>query len=720
MSKHNHIVPHHVEETLPIDILEESVAPIYEEERTMLPITSESTIDSATHPEVDSTNDSVIVMSSQEYYRKIGFWAGLKSRSEALEEHGDLLESKRADFHNSVDALEKHTEREVQRFENYLDEINVEIEEVKAKISTHLASKQELIIELQNKQYEIVELEKELREKFKDLYKDRKTFYQKRIQNRLDELHEELNKFIQNNLILSEKESELNKTIFSEKPNQLSNEKRIKRFEEFRTRVRNKLDQIQPKIHVLYEMGITKNTAGFLNAIGYLAVLAAGWFFAVFWIKKKIEGDDFLSLIISNFFSFSGRLFYGESAEVSAAGISQIFVVLILGLLSLLALISLVVLICQLCINLASFGKAFPKSKLMVGITEDRTLSYVEFDPQTYKTLLISWFYILPYLFSAGLVLIIIALCSQGDTRWDDIAHATSAELYGTAIAFVASGIIYLYINFIVEPRWINISKKYKRDNEVKRFDWILANWELALVSITFFVSLFLLMLDQEGHLIALTQYTISVLFAAFTLAYGIKFRGLIELEENLELKLNNLGRAIEKESRPKLMDLNVIQNRDFKQQFKACQKDMINLIRQKNHAELLQMKPQFVNAQNNLKTQLKLNYIDLQYFPEYVKEIEFIENNIEKKEQQTVELQSKINELELEKTNYSQEKQAHLEKLKKRRRNYKKVINDLYKRKEDEFQELQANMYMRELWIQEGFDLGIWYRENQLGPQHS
>ena len=648
---------------------------------------------------------------SDKHYKHMGFYCAIEHVENPFENLNALIQDLKSFaeervshlksfFKNNDDRIKSklgHAEKKLTSDKEILDKYKSEIEDLKKE-------RESILTELDS-------LKKNIHEEFKKLANAKKDLIENRLKNRLNEINEELNKLLKNYQLLSEKKSDTNKKIFNDNKDSLI--KKVQRFEALKKQIEEAYRLIRKKLSDLNDAGFTEGIFTFLNYVGYISLAAAGWFFSIFVADKNIQSQDYVSFIFSRIFAFGSEIFSEGS---------KFFNVLIMlgGLLGILFLITLIIWGTDWLIRKRR-GNMFEIEQLFVEVDEDSGLFH--FAPLYSNTLLISWLNALPPIFIIGLIFILLSLFGTNPPHIENLMTSLSGQFIGAAIALAVTGIMIFYITKVIEPRLLN---KDKNDNSIKSI--LINNWELVF-SISLFIimiTLILIIRDINNSTIALLGFFIITLFTAFTLGYGLKYRGLVNVGNRLEMKIRNLSYAIEDNSRPKSLDTKSIESKIFRKKFENCQDDFFRMIIIRNQLveELLSdriRKPNvlFSRLKNYLDKKGKpnlevreLSSIEEKYFPEYKQIIDDLKAEWNRMIKKYDEVQKEIKQIKTGESDFENKILKQIRVLENKIDNFKKALSHYEKVYNNKVETIKLWREKCETDLKDGFDLGLWYRK--------
>jgi len=390
---------------------------------------------------------------------------------------------------------------------------------------------------------------------------------------------------------------------------------------------------------------------------------------------------------------------------------------------------------------LDKYEKVKTKNKFVFEISEDEKFLFNTHISA--KTFLSFWLQLIPFVFIFGIIFIVLILGNAaGNVANLDIS--LSGQVAGTAIAFLCSGIAFLYITKVIEPR---IEKQVASNTQTS---WLRSNIELFLLILLFLISIFGLLFGVEkltgvalgNRFISLLEFAVCVLLTSFMLGYGLRYKGLISTTEYLERRLKEFAEAIKDNSRARPLNLMLAESKQFNKKYLELEEELLNLIISKTRvAQEFLPNADKKNKQNNVKKQtswwnklfnkpiinddaentdktvFEMSPIEEVYFPGFKHHIEELRSQIKTKSAEFRSTENRLFAIKEERSEYAKILLQNIEKLENKISNYRKAITNRYFKwtQTIDVQKKQGDKENMEMW--DGYDIGIWYRENGIGP---
>lgn len=494
---------------------------------------------------------------------------------------------------------------------------------------------------------------------------------------------------------------------------------------------------ITERLGLLDVDGISPITTQVLTSVGVVAFTVAGFFFSTFASAAGFGNQDLLYFVLG-----------GLMDTIRQPGSGWMKIMVLVGLILLVTAFS------WLChwwlerMRKKSRDEMFNKVMLK-GFTRQK-IDKLDFEISLKSNNWLGfWLQLIPVILIAGLMM--LGTSRIADPNSINALNSSSEGLIaGTGIAMAVAGLIYLYIIKIVEPRLL---KRYRQHPE-EPVNWFRANWELVVILVLYILFALVIVLvpympaDKTNPIIRIdyrTRYAV-LLFIAITLvgaisfSYSVRSRGLVQTGRFLERALQKLNDLLAYCASPETPELhhqvakehgNIIEHVLRQLSFRAAlplgtvldppvrpviepaEKNIFGwirkLIRRKRIEEEIMKDP--------LAALTSTNTLEERYFPHIVDELKAAEFDFNNRK---VILQ-KVND---EICDYLAGREAQKRKLELALTDCEGSRKRKYREKEHTVDEkMERRQYIREQCrssqaaFLDGFHLGIWYRENGMGP---
>ena len=247
----------------------------------------------------------------------------------------------------------------------------------------------------------------------------------------------------------------------------------------------------------------------------------------------------------------------------------------------------------------------------------------------------------------------------------------------------------------------------------------------------------------QVGNrFISLLEFAICVLLSSFMLGYGLRYKGLISTTEYLERRLKEFSDAIKDNSRARPLNLMLAEGKQFNKKYLELEEELLNLIIAKTKVakEFLPSEDKKKNSKNSKKQQsfwdrffnrsknneedvvanktvFEMSPIEEVYFPGFKNHIDELKLQIISKNEELDNTENQLSAIKEDRSEYAKILIHTIEKLENKITNYRKAITNRYF-KWTQTIDIQKKLGDKEnLEMRDGYDLGMWYRENGIGP---
>ncbi len=678
-----------------------------------------------------------------EHFKKIGFWNSLNNATnprgayeQYLEKHSNLFEEKKRilnDFHFY----------DIERFKEQIRKADEKIISINEKLN-----QQNDILPLEDEAEKIREkievLRNELRISLKRLGDEKESLIDKRIEKAFQELDLLIDKYRDiagKHFALNRDAQERNGDAFQIKPNLLQ-------------QLQNHYEKIFREAQEKFEslgFGNWLDNSWSLKTFGLLAALASGYFFSIFSIETKLGNESVPFFIFTGLFNLVGNLISSQPW-----GIFIVFL-LIAGLPFLFLLVAY---ICQRLLNKYEEGREKKLEDFKLTLNQNNEIEIAEAAETTdfYCFLLKRT----PLLFVLSIIFALVAFGYYGATsvsaanpvntaannKLTALDISLTSSTIGIFLALALSGVVYIYILNIFEPR---LEKVNSRENKTPpprswRF-W--ANFELIGILIVVLLLLFALLFGSEKYFffnigkamvnkksfIAFLLFIVSVLLTAISFGYGVYFSAINEVKDNVERKLRVLNQTHANNSFPGIKSA-LFADKAFGIKYVNIVNKLIELVsaktdlagefipknqKQANQKQSFTQETRFFSnpfkwirenifRKNSYDLPIELTAEDKHYFPEITSEIENIHSQIRENRQHIEEIESEIKGRQQENTEYIRKLKEEKSRLESQNREWKKHISFLNR---EHFKEVERFIQKHQQEVSElkdGFNLALWF----------
>ncbi len=495
-----------------------------------------------------------------------------------------------------------------------------------------------------------------------------------------------------------------------------SYEKRYKKTEQYLT--------------VLDVDGISPVTTQILTTIGTVSFGVAGFFFSTFAGNAGFGNRDMLYFVLGGII---------DTAKTPTYAWLKILI-----LVGLIALVTLVSMGCNYLIQRLKRNNAEDvQSEMSIGAMLTKKMQELEYSGRVSSNNWYGfWLQLIPGLLITGLIVLGVARKSD-DSSINAINASSEGLIVGSGIAIAFAGLIYLYIIKVVEPRLV---KRYAADTNA-RINWIRGNWELVMIAIVFLLfvlgitvipyqqtrnGLDIIPVDQQTRF-AILIFVAICLVGSTSFAYSVRSRGLIETGHYMERILQQIKHAIAYCSSAEAPDLNnkvaeehgnIIQHVLRQLSFKATidKEGVYRAQRFKKESELGFWEKLFGKKEDPIIEEPDRMITitapwEGEYFPHLVDELKAIDFEYINQKKKT---DKAFDAVQQYRTTRQTNLKLHDNEIKECQLTIaalEEKIEMVFKQNTFRQQQITNTCNVVIVDILDGFHLGIWYRENGMGP---
>lgn len=658
------------------------------------------------------------------------------------------------DVHQTLDAnqllqlYQQHTERQkqhweriyaaaIKRYQHKIDEARQNLKLLTSETALYDPTYKELLRRREELEKELKEMRIAIREIRQRMAQGKEGMMQKWMQEAKQQINDAVE--IQNK-VFDEVKALNKKSYDAQKP---SLDLHIAHAKDKRTLYTKRLDGVEGQMRLLGVDGVNPTVAYLLMGIGTSVAAVAGYFFSNFTVLARLGNADALSFLLKGFFS---------AANHQVSMVTKIAV--------LLALVLLISAVSWLCFY---FFKRFFSSSDTDKTSADGTRMAMYAKMQNEGSGMMAnlkaggwfsfWLQIAPIVIIIGILIILLSVNSSVKDEVDKLNASVEGVFAGTAIALGIAGIMCLYIMKIIEPR---LDRKRASTTSGGVILWIQYNWELVVCMVIFVcctISIVAYPVGVNGvqpkavQGIVIPEFVVVCLLAAFPFAYGLRFRGLIAVSRFLRKEIDRLDYFIAECETPLVPRVEV----DYAERMERMVAGVLDVV--ENKAMLLRgatgpaqvnkkiekSEPEYnalkkirnfivkkfegvlnyirKDASTSIKPLIELADWEVRYFPEIAEELKIKASDYIEVEQEYSNVKKQIEKLDADTTKNQVDSKERKEKL-----NHRIEVLLTYIEKTEiaclkKLTNLVTISTNEEAALLDGFHLGIWYRENQLGP---
>lgn len=463
----------------------------------------------------------------EEHYKRIGFYEAIISDSQNILD--TLLEKQKEEVDRNI---KEHNEKE----QKYVDEITKRVlsreEKIKEK-QLEIGFLKQKLVELKQEKINLISKieasETEVKRIYTEIGKAKENIIEKRIEtlgNEIDSL------LLKQRDVVEKKQGELD-SIYNK--NKSKFDEQVQFYKKLLQKHQEKLDKLLRKFEDIKSLGINKEVSNQMIFFGYLLAIASGWFFT-------ITAIDFnLSATTKQFFFIKGTLLFGSNLinHYNFYEIVFILFIVIVGIISTIYSITKR----KFENHLAKFTQSTETIPDKINILYLDSLLTIK---QRWLKLLIKF-----VIWGGSYTLITYGyLATSINEELTNLDISLSAFVIGFFISIGGAGIVYLYANYIIEPRLEkNTHTAGKHFIELFVILLLLFSVITTLIIYSFYPDLF--SFESKKGLTAFILFIFCGPIASIVLAYGIRYKGIINSLEEQEQKLITLQEIIKRFSGP-------------------------------------------------------------------------------------------------------------------------------------------------------------------------
>lgn len=326
---------------------------------------------------------------------------------------------------------------------------------------------------------------------------------------------------------------------------------------DIKKRLEKELTLIRSYVLELRSVGLTRTVAFTLLQLGWVAVIAAGWFFSVFAVSRSMERDDWASFFVNRAAAFGEHL-----GSITGGGVGLLLASIGVWLF-IVAAISLLFWFVDY-IRDALDGRdptrrqVVTQSRSKEGEVTTQIITETESAPQGLR----AWLDVMPYVLLGGIIFILLSTSASGgvptnggagavETAVQDVTTSLFGQIVGALIALVFAGLMILYRSLIVAGRTGEINAfedEPTRSHEKRQWTRSVFHLELFAGAAVFVVlALVASMTISDGEaLFPFLAFVAMVMGAGLTLGYGHPARAAFERESDIEARLAHISKLMD------------------------------------------------------------------------------------------------------------------------------------------------------------------------------
>ena len=526
---------------------------------------------------------SKAVSLEENHYKKVGFYFAI----ETGQNYSDLEKRIEEDKEEAKSSFINYIQERLTALNRQIAVIQEEIEAKKILISGYMSSLGLLRNEKDVLLSDIQKLKSYLAEQLTSFLVQKKAFIDGRVAERIDRIQGQLRSLINNvNLAwdaLEERDVDAQKTL-QDGWNQFKDY-----LEKQAAEKKALLESLNERLSRLIEIHINNRVISIMGLAALSAITSTGWFFSVFAQQSKYGSSDKVSFVIELLFQFGKEVFQ------PALGLGTALLYLLVACLIMAAILALLTILFRWADHWINIMKS-ENQRFIKSMQErsEESLSVEEREmgspfsssdlKQGYASVI--WMKNLPYvvllILASILGMFLIGFSGYDDDKLTDLTNAVSGQTIGATIAIAMGGILFIYVNYIVEHRL-----KSDKELSLKSF------WEL-MFAIVVVVLGFITTLSYEVFGLSpdakIIERTSFVLFAIMTLASGLiiayfaKFSSYYYAVKETELAIHRLESLLLFYAKVRnFKPWKLIPRKEFIRAFKEVNYDVFDLIAAEN-----------------------------------------------------------------------------------------------------------------------------------------
>lgn len=679
----------------------------------------------------------------EDTFKRKGFFEAISTRECPTDRLWQIIGEIRQEAIQRLQELDAQTELRIVHLNLDIERRTRRIEEWKTQLEQLIGYSEKNDEELQQMMSEKVQEEKELKDLQEKLTAVRIKLGEAKsgiIDSSLEEAENQVRKALGIQKMIFDETYEMNKRQHHQQTDAFKKLDAL--LHELYGHYKERHEKIKKQLSALDMDGISSVTSQILVTIGYLSFTASGLFFSIFAGVSLFGKKNPLSHLLDGLVDTIS----GEASLWIKLGV----------FLGLMALVTLVSFLTDFLIRKIELDRRNQEAKKLVNEISLQSGSSGKTENSEYQAELrtnnwfVFWLQIIPFVLLAGLVMLGTATKLKGIL--DDLSAGPEGVVVGTFIAMSLAGLIYLYLIKIVEPRML---KKLEADSG-GRINWVRANLELCVVFGLFAIACIYIIAFPyiggngrstmpEGQQ---TQYAIALfmgvsLVGGICFAYGTRSRGLIEAQQYLEWQLKILTQQMAYYSVPSSPDIhatvhpehgNLLQQVLRRLSFNATvdKKQVVSenefrrfLANVRSAVRNYWSSLPFIDNNNAkhektdpVKDLVRLESWEEKYFPHIVDELKAVEFKYREKKDRLQKKEEAIDGYRSSKKSEKSQKETEIGKLHQEVQSSRKQIENVHQEKDSRRLEIRTQYMKMENDLHDGFQLGIWYRENHIGPR--
>jgi hypothetical protein len=493
-------------------------------------------------------------------YRRVGFYQAVA----AGDNIGDSLD-------HLIQDQNSETEKRILAFENNNDLVIAGVDDGLFKIQERIDAQKKRLQEVREGRSEMETEAAEVKGEIDSLTQDHKNLiiqlgerHRDMIKLRLETVRSELDNLVETyNKVYEAKyqnENELKAALKSQRDY----------YQELKTQLQGTYEKVKDKLDVLYPAGVGPFSTNFLMTVGFAASIAAAFLFGLFSVEEGLDRQNVFLFFFEGAFNFAD-IFVEKYGALQAAFL-MVALVLILFL-----VITFLVWGCQYLLDRYTNDRSWHNLGVKMKGNRSRFNSSIRA-----RSLFSFWLQLLPWLFTAAIVFIIVAV-GQSNGTIKTLLPQLTGQTIGLAIVLLCAGLFFLYVIKVVEPA----AEKRTSEGRKSSSRWRI-NPELIIGIIILNVLLLILIFSDvivhsnSAKFNAIVGYAALVNLTAITLAYALRHKNLLGTRYHLERRVSDLTELLVSLSSTKPMKVWLTEEKQFSKRFLKLQDELLQLMESK------------------------------------------------------------------------------------------------------------------------------------------
>lgn len=542
------------------------------------------------------------------------------------------------------------------------------------------------------------------------------------IPDRIDQLKIELAKLAECYHQISEAKNTTNRASFYQQKPKL--DARTIRLKKVIDQTEKELTDLEDRLKGIE--GVSALGEGWLFYLTTSSIFVVGWLFSIYARERLLDSDDWLSYVISSI----QIAFKSTSQGLGILGP----IISFWGLIFVLTLIAASVRYLEKRLSPQKPPEQGSNSEGALDLNIDIGAGIKTSFSSEYKKgdFFHMWMKIFPIVLIMGTIFfIIIGLNYNTDSK--EFSASLSGQLAGVALASIATGLMYIYIFFVIEKR--------RKANTAISF-WKI-NFELFASTIGLLLFVPVSFLFERNELVAIIAFGFVLIFFGLVMGYAIYFRSIRTRQWELKTQISDLNYEVEKNLVPTPLYALKSDGYEFRNHMALIQDQIYQLLQYKNHQTLeatsgINRNPQKViqsfwgrvsirtlrRIYKSLATRVAktlsdqsstFTHAENQMLPQFKIMIDELKERRLFLNEELEPLQSRYYELNEGGTDRVKSLRNKIDEINTKIIEIEALMPNLIKAQEVCFQNVEQAIIRQQYSLRDGYDLGLWQRRNGM-----